>query len=195
MERPLQQLPPWQRPRQQQGPSHPHPLLPLPRPLPLLGRRPLRPYLPSPPRGPALPPSPRKSLQSQQRTRKGINCSWSSPSALAPGDHLPCRPGLLTSLPVALSLDRSGWGGGRHPLGPGPSVWCGGWGRSGHVVCGGAICLSVCSCALAILPCQPSTIGNHGEADAALPRGGPGWGEARALCGMPAAIHRLVPHP
>lgn len=57
--------------------------------------------------------------------------------------------------------------------------------------------LSVCSSVfLAISPCQPSAIGNHGEADVALPRLGARRGERPGpLCGMPTAIHHLVPCP
>lgn len=55
--------------------------------------------------------------------------------------------------------------------------------------------LSVCSCVLAILPRQPSTIGNHGEADAALLRGWARQGRGQGPPGMPTAIHHRVPRP
>nr|KAF6406457.1 CLPTM1 regulator of GABA type A receptor forward trafficking [Molossus molossus] len=97
----------------------------------------------NPPRGPALPPSPRKSLQSQQRTRKGINCFWSSSSAPAPGDHCPCQPGPLASPPYCPFPGQIRPGQQEMPLWPGPNAWCWAWGRPGHMVCGGAICLSV----------------------------------------------------
>lgn len=51
---------------------------------------------------------------------------------------------------------------------------------------------------LAISPCQPSTIGNHGEADMALPRWGArrgsGWGPFVG-CPRPSIILSLVPRP
>lgn len=205
MARPRRQPPLWPRPQrqqQQQGPSHPHPPPPPPpsQPLPPPGRRPLRPCPPSPPQGPAAPASPRKPLQSQQRTRKGISRPWSFSSAPAPGDHHPssCCPGplRLPSLSPFPWTDRARAAGGppragaqRVSQGPGQARACCLWRHR----------LSVCSSVfLAISPCLPSTIGNHGEAtwrcrDGGARRGS-GWGPYVGRP-WPFVILSLVPWP
>lgn len=72
-------------------------------------------------------------------------------------------------------------------------------GRLGLAVCmwrhRPSSCLSVCSYVFAdISPCQPNTIGNHGEANMA-PRVGQAGKGPGLLCGTPVVLHHLVPHP
>lgn len=179
-----QQLHPGPRRPLQQGLSHLHPAQLSPERMPPQSQRPLL--------GPALPASPRKPLQSQQRTRKRIS-HCSPPSLLLVTDHTHL-PGPSLTLPVALFLDRSGRGG-RRPQGQGPVCEMGP-GRPGLAVCmwrhRPSSCLSVCFCVFAdISPCQPSTIGNHDEANMA-PRVGQAGKGPGLLYGMPVVLHHLV---
>lgn len=131
----------------QQGLSHLHPAQLSPERMPQQSQRPLL--------GPALPVSPRKPLQSQQRTRKRI--SHCSPHLLLVTDHHPpprplpyppCRP-----LPGQIRPGRQ--------EAPRARAQCVRWGRAGRgwlCVCGGTIhrlvCLFLCVCRHLALPAQ-----------------------------------------
>lgn len=189
MERTPQPPPLWPRPPRQRGPSHPQPPQP-----PLPGRRPPRPCLPSPAWGPALPLSPRTPLQSQQRTRKRIS---------PPGPPRPLRF-LATTTPASPAprrpfLSPSPWtdraGRQEAPLARAQRVTRG---RGGLGSLLWRRRLSVCPVFPAISPCQPSPAGNHGEADAALPRGARRGGAGAPLwdaCSHPLSCPSFRPPP
>lgn len=101
---------------------------------------------------------------------------------VAPAPRLPS----LSSFPWT---DWAGVAGGP----PRARAQCVVWGP-GHIVCGGTICPSII-CVSSHLVLQPSTIGNHGEANMALPRGWARRGSGHGPSGMLMAVHHLVPCP
>lgn len=124
-----QQLHPGPRRPLQQGLSHLHPAQLSPERMPPQSQRPLL--------GPALPASPRKPLQSQQRTRKRIS-HCSPPSLLLVTDHYP-PPG---SLPYPPCRPLPGQIRPGRQEAPRARAQCVRWGRGGRgwlCVCGGTI--------------------------------------------------------